>query len=109
MTDKTILADIEKYKINSETASVPWQALQRHFATGNTLYVNSELDLIDVAYQMSADNKPQMEQWLRDQLIHPVKDEQALLWIEQQSDVWAVVVKPWVLVQDQKSDNSGEQ
>lgn len=103
MTDKTILADIEKYKINSETASVPWQALQRHFAAGSTLYVDKRLDLVDVAYQLSVDNKTQVEEWLSDELIHPVKDEQALTWIEQQSEVWAVVVRPWVLIQDPKS------
>ncbi|MEI6545293.1 MAG: DUF2288 family protein [Methylococcales bacterium] len=28
-----------------------------------------------------------------------VSDQQALAWLEVDADVWAVVVKPWILVQ----------
>ena len=34
--------------------------------------------------------------------IAPVADAQAKEWIGNDATVWAVVVKPWVLVQDTK-------
>jgi hypothetical protein len=61
--------------------------------------VSPELDLVEVAYQFSMDNKALVEQWLISQQIGPVSDQQAIDWLEQQANVWAVVVKPWILVQ----------
>ena len=45
------------------------------------------------------DNKNQMQEWMDDQLVDNVSDEQASAWHESHVTVWAVVIKPWVLVQ----------
>jgi hypothetical protein len=97
MTDT--LPDLEKAKVNLETSSIPWAELQRFFAAGLAIAVADELDLVEVAYQFSRDNKAQVEHWLNAGLIGHVTDRQAGEWIDANSSVWAVVVRPWVLVQ----------
>lgn len=86
-------------KINLETSAIAWRELQRFFAAGLAIAVAADLDLVDVAWQFSQDNKAQVEQWLNSGRIGHVSDEQAGRWHADDSQVWAVVVKPWVLVQ----------
>lgn len=86
-------------KLNSETARIPWKELQRYFAGGYTLNVDQQLDLIEVAYQMHCDNAAQIEQWMNANLIHQVSNEQAREWFNDDQEMWACVIKPWVLVQ----------
>ncbi|MDP6437898.1 MAG: DUF2288 domain-containing protein [Gammaproteobacteria bacterium] len=89
----------ERARINGETAKIAWQELQRFFARGNAVAVSHRLDLVEVAYQMSADNKEQIEEWMEaGQLVH-ISDAQASEWYDANALVWAVVVRPWVLVQ----------
>lgn len=87
-------------KVNLETSRIHWQQLQRFFANGSTVLVAADLDLIDVAYQFSIDNTTQVSQWLENQQVTLVSDQQALRWFEKDAHIWAVVVKPWILVQE---------
>ncbi|MFW2404574.1 MAG: DUF2288 domain-containing protein [Gammaproteobacteria bacterium] len=92
-------ADLERARILGETAKIGWAELQRWFASGTAVYVSPELDLVETAYQLSIDNTSGFRGWLSTGLIDRVTDEQALEWLEADALVWAVVVKPWVLVQ----------
>lgn len=92
--------DLVRAKIITETAKIPWSTLQRFFAGGKTLFVNKELDLIDVAYAFQQDNSDTVGAWVDSEQIKAVSTEQAKQWIEEDSLVWAVVVKPWVLIQN---------
>ncbi len=96
MIDTNIDA-LNKDKVNLETSKIAWQELQRFFASGLAVFVDSELDLIEVAHQFSIDNKDQVATWMQNQQVGLVSDAQAVAWLE--ADVWAVVVKPWILVQ----------
>ena len=53
-----------------------------------------------MAYQFSKDNKAQVERWLLDGKVGKVSDKQAATWVETQAEMWAVVVSPWVLIQE---------
>lgn len=86
-------------QINLETAQIHWHELQRFFASGNAIAVDPTLDLTHVAAQIVADNATQIKAWMDAGLVDAVKDDQAQIWYEQNSLVWAVVIKPWVLVQ----------
>ncbi len=88
-----------KEKVNLETAQIPWKDLQRFFASGLAVFVSADLDLIEVAHEFAVDNKNQVEQWLRNNQVTLVPDQQALQWFESDTQVWAVVIKPWVLIQ----------
>ncbi len=90
--------DIEQ-QINLETARIRWHELQRFFAGGNAIAVDPNLDLTHVAAQIVTDNAAQIKQWMDAGLVDSVKDAQAQQWYEQDALVWAVVIKPWVLVQ----------
>ncbi len=90
---------LNRAKLNLETARMSWRELQRFFASGAAIYVSSELDLIEVAFQVSEDNKPEVMAWMNAGQVVRVSDAQALEWFEGDADVWAVVVSPYVLVQ----------
>ena len=93
--------DLDYQKISLETSLIAWKELQRFFANGSTIFVSRALDLTEVAHTMSRDDKKQVEAWLHSKEIALVSDEQALQWYEMENQLWAVVVKPWVLVQEQ--------
>ena len=93
------LEEVTRAKVNLETARIAWRELQRYFAGGSAIYVSSELDLVEVAYQISADNREQVKTWMETGQVARVTDEQALAWYETDADMWAVVVSPYVLVQ----------
>jgi hypothetical protein len=92
-------AEDPRSKLNQETSRISWRELQRFFASGAAIAVSAELDLIEVGFQISADNRQQVAQWLQAEQVAPVSDEQALAWYEADTMVWAVVVSPYVLVQ----------
>ena len=92
--------ELERAKIISETAKIPWLELQRFFAGGNVIWIASELDLVDVAWTMQQDDVQQISQWSEQQQLAPVSDHQARQWIANDSLLWAVTIKPWVVVQE---------
>jgi hypothetical protein len=94
--------EILRAKVNLETSTIAWKDLQRFFASGAAIAVSADLDLVEVAFQISEDNKKQVAQWMADRKVAQVTDEQALAWYEADADVWAVVVSPYVLVQEMK-------
>jgi hypothetical protein len=96
----SICGDIAREKVNLETSKIAWKELQRFFASGSAVFVASSLDLVEVAYQFSVDNKNWVEQWLQNKQIALVSDKQTIDWLESDAEVWAVVVKPWLLVQE---------
>ena len=86
--------------INQECATAPWNELERFFASGNMISIDKSLDLIEVAYEITMDNTQFIEKEMSSKRIITVDDKQALLWSEQDSLLWTVVIKPWILVQD---------
>ena len=92
--------EILRAKVNMETSRIDWKELQRFFAGGAAVEVSTRLDLVEVALQMHADNKAQIESWLSAGTIGKVTDAQAAAWLAADAEVWAVVVSPWVLVQN---------
>jgi len=91
--------DLAREKVNLETSQIAWKELQRFFASGSAVFVAPALDLVEVAYQFSIDNKDQVASWMQNNQLALVSDQQAIAWLEEDADVWAVVVKPWILVQ----------
>lgn len=95
---------LEKAKLNQETSTIAWSELLRYFAQGVVLQVDDSLDLIDVGYQLSVDNKSAIEAWVEQGVLGAVSDEQAQSWVTDNRDLWAVVVRPWVLVQEREQE-----
>lgn len=95
--------EILKAKLNMETASINWLELQRYFAAGRVVHVDDTADLVEVAFQLSKDNKEKFQQWIAEGVVKGVTESQAQQWYDQKADLWAVVVAPWVLVQEQQA------
>lgn len=90
-------------KLNTETSQIAWQELLRYFAGGFVIVVDDSLDLVDVAARFAIDDKALVAQWLDDGKISKVDDAQAAAWLEADALLWAVVTRPWVLVQENKT------
>ena len=91
--------ELKRAKIISETAKIPWLDLQRFFAAGKVMQVTPELDLVDVAFALQEDDIEQVKIWTEAMQVFPVTDDDARNWVASNASLWAVVVKPWVLVQ----------
>ncbi|MGA7596152.1 MAG: DUF2288 domain-containing protein [Gallionella sp.] len=91
--------EIDRAKLNLETSQIAWRELQRYFAGGVALAVDGDLDLVEVAYQISADNAALIREWMEAGRFGKVSDAQAAVWYREDAVLWAVVVSPWVLVQ----------
>ena len=87
-------------KLNLETAMAPWHELQIFFAQGLVLHVKETLDLLVVAEELTLDNSKQFQVWLSNGDVEKVSVKNASLWFEADTKLWTVVIKPWVLVQE---------
>lgn len=90
-------------KLNQDTAKIEWQLLAEHQQQEAVVEVDLSLDLILVGCEFVRDSRKQVEEWLADGLLAKVSDETAECWARENKEVWAVVVAPWVLVQQIKS------
>lgn len=97
--------DTLESKLNLETARVSWHELGRYFAAGRLIRVAPELDLVDVAGTIAKDDTPRVKTWLTAGQVAPVSDDEARAWQETGIVLWAVVVKPFVLVQLPSEDS----
>lgn len=94
--------DTLRQQLNTETGRIAWPELQRHFARGVVIKVESNLDLVDVAVKFVKDDKAAIEAWLNGGSIVRASDKNAKTWTESTTVFWAIVVAPWVLVQEIK-------
>jgi hypothetical protein len=91
--------EIEKARLNLETAQVAWTELQRFFAQGSVIWVDESLDLVEVAFYIAQDDSVKIRAWMEKKLVAQVGDEQAKRWLSEDVWLWSVVVRPLILVQ----------
>ena len=89
-------------RLNGETAKIQWHQLQKHYASGSVIAVAIGFDLIKVAIALHQDDTAQIKQWLAQELVTEVTDLQAQRWYNENTLVWALVIPPFVLVQETK-------
>ncbi|WP_428240993.1 DUF2288 domain-containing protein [Gynuella sp.] len=92
--------DLDIAVLNREAAKISWRELQVFFASGKTIYVSPDLDLLEVAVALKRDDADKVRHWQSEGMVGVVTDEQALEWYQADSLLWSVVIKPFVLVQD---------
>ena len=96
------LEAIEQAKLNTETALMPWHELQRFFAQGVVMNIAPRLDLLEVASKMSVDDINTVRTWFEAGELAHVTDDLANRWFADNTELWTVVVKPYILVQEPK-------
>lgn len=88
-------------KLLGETARVSWGEIERLFGAGKVVRVAEGLDLVEVAQAFADDNAAALRTWMDASRVGLLDDAHALRWSsEPQISLWAVVVRPWVLVQE---------
>ena len=96
----TTPSDILRAKLNLETAQLQWTELERHFARGDVIKVAIGSDLIDAALNIAENNAATVQGGLAGGRIARAEMADAEDWHARQPMFWAVVVAPWVLVQE---------
>jgi hypothetical protein len=87
-------------KLLGETAKIGWSELERYFARGVLLHIARDLDLVSVAEVIASDNAAQTAHWLSAGLIERMQAATAADFAARDPALWAVVVSPWVCVQE---------
>jgi len=82
-----------------DSGIIHWKQIERFFAAGLVLEIEPPLDLIDVAVTMGLDQSSTVQEWLDRSLLHKVTDDTAKEWSDRDTELNAVVVHPWVLIQ----------
>ena len=91
--------ELVRAKIVSETARINWLELQKFYAAGSVISVEPALDLVEAAFAFSCDDKARVADWLAAGTVGRTSEQQAQLWFDEKTELWAVVISPWVLVQ----------
>ena len=87
-------------QLNLQTARISWPELERFFAKGQVLQVSADLDLVNVAEALIEDNTEKFTQWTQTCQVQHLSDAVAKQWVTDDGNLWAVVVAPWVVVQN---------
>lgn len=87
-------------KLLGETAPIRWQELQPFFARGALLWVDGNQDLIAIAQAVAENDQARVVRWMEQGLMGKLEDARAEDLLLRDPQLWAVVVAPWVLVQE---------
>lgn len=82
------------------TAQIEWKDLEPNFARGELLVVDGALDLVAVAQAFIDDDSAAVKSWMQSNQLTSATDQQAVDWQARNPTLWAVVIRPWVLVQE---------
>jgi hypothetical protein len=89
-----------RIRLNAETGRIAWPELAPHFARGVVVRVDDSLDLVEVAAGFAENRSTAVEQWMSEGKVARADDADAKRWTQAGTEFWAVVVAPWVLVQE---------
>lgn len=92
-------------EILGETARISWEELAPWFARGMLLWVSADLDLVSVAEAIARDDKQQIAALMQQGQLQRLSDDLALDLYQRDPELWATVVRPWVLVQERATGN----
>lgn len=87
-------------RLNAETGKIEWEEVERHFARGSVVRVDTALDLVEVAACMARDDAEAIRGWMTEGTVARATEADARGWSERRPLFWAVVAAPWVLVQE---------
>lgn len=86
-------------RLNGQTGRIHWHELQRYFARGVVREVSADIDLIQAGKAIIDNDTQTVEGWIAQDRLRVPEDDQAQRWFEDNVEVWALVIAPWVLVQ----------
>ena len=93
--------ELLRAKLNRETGRTGWTDLEPHYRRGAVIHVNTALDLVDVAVRIAEDDTVSVKRWMKSGDIARLTPDQAAEYHRIGRIFWAVVVAPWVLIQEE--------
>ncbi len=99
MTEPEIVKK-ERVELEKECAQIPYKELERFFAKGALILVGKSLNIIDVAEVIQEDDSYKLESWIESGQVVRVHDDHAMKWSKDKSNLLAVTMTPWVIVQE---------
>lgn len=101
--------ETRRARLNLETARISWRELEKFHARGQVVQVAPEMDLVEVGAALIEDDSARVKDWLAQGLMGAVADTDAHRWHHDETQVWSLVVAPWVLVQAQRDEAAVDQ
>lgn len=95
-----VTSDGLREQLAEEIGIIAWTELQRHFARGVVVVVSPRLELLEVALALAVDDRERLSEWLATGRVARASDAQAVTWSATKPELRAVVVAPWVVVQE---------
>lgn len=96
MTDE----ESPRERLARESGTLPWSELVRHFARGVLVVARPQVDFLDVAECLVANDTHRLQSWLDAGSVARASDDDARDWTSREPAFRCVVVAPWVLVQE---------
>ena len=87
-------------ELQHECAPILYAEIERFFAKGMLVLVAKNIDIIDVALIVQADDSKQLEELIKQQKVIRVHDEHAIKWSKENTELLALTAVPWLLVQE---------
>jgi hypothetical protein len=96
-----------RQELKSMIGPAEWHNLLPHAARDSIVVVNPGLDLAEVGVAVATDNTHSVQRWISEALIAKPTLEQLEDWERDRSRQFqALIVQPYVLIQDIHSDNA---
>ena len=86
-------------KLEGEVGPADWKVLKPHFLHDAIIIISPDLDIIDVAVKIATDDASHIEAWMNGGKITRPTQADADGWEKDGTEVIALVVAPFVLVQ----------
>lgn len=86
--------------LKQECAPITYKEIEQFFARGMLVLVTDDLDIIDVALVIQADDTQKLNEWISQEQVIRVHDDHAKKWSKQETVLMAVTAVPWLLVQE---------
>ncbi len=87
-------------ELKQECAPIAYKEIEQFFARGMLVLVSEDLDIIDVALVIQADDSQQINEWISQEKVIRVHDDYAVEWSKKETLLMAVTAVPWLLVQE---------
>ncbi|HIG83587.1 MAG TPA: DUF2288 family protein [Verrucomicrobia bacterium] len=90
-------------KLDKYLGEVTWQYLEPHFRNGSLIYIDKSLCIKDVANAFAQDDKKKVAEWLKAGDALKPGQAHAKYWEKSNSTFTALVVSPFVIIQEQEN------
>lgn len=91
-----------RQELASMVGPTQWNWLKPHIARDAVVFVDPQLDLVDVGVALTNDNVQSVQRWIGEQLITKPSKDQLETWgvTGPTNQLQSLIVQPYVLVQE---------